>query len=124
RRARLHAEREGLLVLLELLLQGVPVVLAHQEHADAPGHRRFRRDLAELLRGRFDLAKLRLELHALAPEHLELLLQVLVLRDLVLQLRGDLLHAATSCTRAARSAHRRYELTAARRALVSSASII
>src|SRR6266702_3293207 len=56
---------------------------------------------------------------------LELVLQLLVLGDLVLKLRGNVLHAFTSRrTRAATSAQRRYEFTAARSAPVSSASIV
>src|SRR5207302_8110563 len=122
---RLVSDREGLLMLLVLLLQPFAVVLAHEQHADALVDRRLPREFVEFFEGLFDFAQLRLELHALAREDLELVLQLLVLCDLILQLRGDVLHDVTSRrTRAATSAQRRYEFTAARRALVSSASIV
>src|SRR5207245_11033867 len=121
----LPANREGLLVLLELLLQRLAIVLLDEQHPDALVHRRIVLDLDELFQGPFDLAQFRFELHPLAPEDLELVLQLLVLGNLILKLRGNLLHDVTSRrTRAATSAHRRYELTAARNAPVSSASIV
>src|SRR5207244_2334780 len=121
----LHANREGLLVLLELLLQRLAIVLLDEQHPDALVHRRIVLDLDELFQGPFDLAQLRFELHPLAPEDLELVLQLLVLGNLILKLWGNLLHDVTSRrTRAATSAHRRYEFTAARNAPVSSASIV
>src|SRR5213594_2960406 len=122
---RFHPDREGLLVLLEFFLQRLAIVLLDEQHADALVDRRVVFDLAEFFQGPFDFSQLRLELDALAAEDLELVLELLVLGDLILELRGNLLHALTSRrTRAATSAHRRYEFTAARRALVSSASIV
>src|SRR5207245_9295950 len=110
---------------LELFLQCLAIVLPDEQHPDALVHRRIVLDLAQFLQGPFDLAQLRLELDALAAEDLELVLQLLVLGDLGLRLRGNVLHAFTSWrTRAATSAQRRYELTAARSAPVSSASIV
>src|SRR3989442_1437557 len=121
----LHPDREGLLVLLELFLQRLAIVLPDEQHPDALVHRRIVLDLAQFLQGPFDLAQLRLELDALAAEDLELVLQLLVLGDLVLKLRGNVLHAFTSWrTRAATPAQRRYELTAARSAPLPSAPIV
>src|SRR2546422_10263581 len=121
----LNPDSEGLLVLLEFLLQRLAIVLPHEQHPDALVDRRIVLDLAQFLQGPFDLAQLRLELDALAAEDLELVLELLVLGDLVLELRGNVLQVFTSWrTRAATSAQRRYELTAARSALVSSASIV
>src|SRR3989475_2590493 len=121
----LHPNREGLLVLLELFLQRLAIVLPDEQHPDALVHRRIVFDLAHFLQGPFDLAQLRLELDALAAEDLELVLQLLVLGDLVLKLWGNVLHPFTSWrTRAATSAQRRYEFTAARSAPLSSAAIV
>src|SRR5207247_5676879 len=93
---RLDPDRERLLVLLELLLQPFAVVLAHEQHADALVDRRLPREFIEFFEGPLDLAQLGLELHALAREDLELVLQLLVLCDLVLQLRRDVLDEVTS----------------------------
>src|SRR2546425_7126489 len=121
----LHPDREGLLVLLKLFLQRLAIVLPDEQHPDALVHRRIVLDLGQFFQSPFDLPQLGLELHALAAEDLELVLQLLVLGDLVLKLRGNVLHAFTSWrTRAATSAQRRYEFTAARSAPVSSASIV
>src|SRR5438093_2754487 len=121
----LHPNREGLLVLLELFLQRLAIVLPDEQHPDALVHRRIVLDLGQFFQSPFDFPQLGLELHALAAEDLELVLQLLVLGDLVLKLRGNVLHAFTSWrTRAATSAQRRYEFTAARSAPVSSASIV
>src|SRR5213080_4150725 len=118
----LHPNREGLLVLF---LQRLAIVLPDEQHPDALVHRRIVLDLGQFFQSPFDLPQLGLELHALAAEDLELVLQLLVLGDLVLKLRGNVLHAFTSWrTRAATSAQRRYEFTAARSAPVSSASIV
>src|SRR5437879_7056925 len=121
----LHPDREGLLVLLELFLQRLAIVLLDEQHPDALVHGRIVLDLDKLFQGPFDLAQLRFELHPLTPEDLELVLELLILGNLILKLRGNLLHDVTSRrTRAATSAHRRYEFTAARNAPVSSASIV
>ena len=50
-------------------------------------YRRIVLNLDELFQGSFDLAQFRFELHPLAPEDLELVLKLLVLGDLVLELR-------------------------------------
>src|SRR2546426_5597117 len=121
---RLHADREGLPVLLELLLQDLAVVRLHEEDADGLVHGRVLRELPEFLERVLHLPEFRLELEPLRPEDLELLLELLVLLNLVLELRGDLLHGRASFTTpAATSAHRRYEFRAARSAPASSASI-
>src|SRR2546426_2238972 len=121
----LHPDREGLLVLLEFLLQRLAIVLPDEQHPDALVDQGVVLDLGQFVQSPFDLPELRLELDALAAEDLELVLELLILGDLVLELRGNVLHAFTSWrTRAATSAQRRYELTAARSALVSSASIV
>src|SRR5207302_2969046 len=121
----LDSDRQRLLVLLELLLERLAVVLTDEEHADALVDRRVPGDLVQFFQRALDLPKLGLELHALAREDLELVLQLLILGDLILQLGRDLLHDVTSRrTRAATSAHRRYEFTAARSAPVSSATIV
>src|SRR3989449_8024897 len=120
----LHPDREGLIVLLKLFLQRLAIVLPDEQHADALVDRGVVFDLGQFFQGPLDLPQLRLELDSLAAEDLELVLELLVLGDLVLKLRGNVLHAFTSWrTRAARSAQRRYEFTAARSALLSSASI-
>src|SRR5213594_417017 len=111
----LHPDREGLLVLLEFLLQRLAIVLPDEQHPDALVDQGVVLDLGQFFQSPFDLPQLRLELDALAAEDLEL----------VLELRGNVLQVFTSWrTRAATSAQRRYELTAARSALVSSASIV
>src|SRR2546426_6908841 len=121
----LHPDREGLLVLLELFLQSLAIVLPDEQHPDALVDRGVVFDFGQFFQSPFDFPQLRLKLDALAAEDLELVLELLVLGDLVLELRRNVLHAFTSSrTRAATSAQRRYELTAARRALVSSASIV
>src|SRR5207245_11293697 len=121
---RPHADREGLLMLRELPLERLSIVVPDEEHSAALVDRRLARDLPELLEGPLDLPQLRLELDALGPEDLELVLQLLILRDLVLELRRDVFHRFTSRpTRTATSAHRRYEFTAALKALVSSAAL-
>src|SRR5207237_4130293 len=122
---RFDSDRQGLLVLLELFLDRFAVVLTDEEHADALVDRRVAGDLVQFFQRAFDLPELRFELHALAREDLELVLQLLILGDLILKLRRDLLHGVTSRrTRAATSAHRKYEFTAARSAPVSSATIV
>src|SRR3989442_7432075 len=121
----LHPDREGLLVLLELFLQRIAIILPHEQHPDALVDRGVVLDLGQFFQSPFDLPQLRLELDALAAEDLELVLELLVLGDLVLELRRNVLHGFTSWrTRAATSAQRRYEFTAARGGPLASRSIV
>src|SRR3990172_3768065 len=108
----LDPNRQGLLVLFEFLFQCLAITRLNEEYSDAFVDCRIRGEPCEFLQCSANLPQLRIELEALASKKLKLLLELLELRDLVLELRGDFLHGRTSLTTfAATSAHRRYELS-------------
>src|SRR3989339_1212611 len=122
----LDPDLHGLLLLLQLGHERLPVLDLDQERAHVLEHRRVFRGLLELLDCPVELLALRLELYLLRGDHLYLLGQLLELCDLVLNLRWDVVHHlfASSAVSSATSAHLIYEFRAALMDARSSASTL
>lgn len=86
----LEPHRRGLLLILQVRLQLRAVRDRHEEGTHTAEKRRARSDLPDLLDRSLQLAHLQLQLLALRDDDLRLLLQLLELRELVLDLRGEL----------------------------------